>query len=258
MQADIFSVKGKVALVTGSSGGLGKRFAELLVEHGAKVVLAARRQDRLDVLEAELRAKGGEVTSFATDVLDDASVAAAFDHAIKVFGCPDIVVNNAGVSLAKPALELERKDWDYVVDTNLRAAWIVAQTAAKQMVANSIPGSIINIVSIAGEPRTMGNVLPYVASKAGLSAVTRALAIEVIKHGVRVNAIAPGLFDSELGANNPAAQERRKKMTERIPIGRTGAPTDLDGPLLLLASDASAYMTGSVVVVDGGWSENNL
>ena len=258
MQADLFDVRGKVALVTGASGGLGKRFAELLAGRGARVVLAARRQERLDDLVKSLRDCGHEVSAIVTDVLDDTSVVKAFEHATETFGCPQIIINNAGVSVPKPALALTRQDWDHVVDTNLRAAWIVAQTAAKNMVAHSVGGSIINIVSIAGAPRTMGNVLPYVVSKAGLSAVTRALAIELIQYGIRVNAIAPGLFDSELGSNSESAAERRRKMVERIPIGRTGAPEDLDGPLLLLASDASAYMTGSVVVVDGGWSESNL
>ena len=247
-----FDLSGKVALVTGASSGLGSHFASCLGEAGASVVLAARRADRLQSLQAELSAKGVIARSVELDVQSSESVAATLEAA----GPLDIVVNNAGISIVKPALEMLEKDWDAVVDTNLRGAWLVAQGAAKRWAAEKRPGSIVNIASILGL-RTIGQVAPYNASKAGLIHLTRALAMEWARYRIRVNAICPGYIETEMNSafwKTPGGQ----KLIERIPQRRIGQPVHLDGALLLLASEAGDFMTGSVITVDGGHVVSSL
>jgi NAD(P)-dependent dehydrogenase (short-subunit alcohol dehydrogenase family) len=247
-----FDLSGKAALVTGASSGLGAHFARCLGAAGASIVLAARRADRLQSLQAELANDGIVATAIELDVQSSESVAAALDAA----GPLDIVVNNAGISIVKPALEMPEKDWDAVVDTNLRGAWLVAQGAAKRWVAETRPGSIVNIASILGL-RTIGQVAPYNASKAGLIHLTRALAMEWARHRIRVNAICPGYIETEMNSafwKTPGGQ----KLIERIPQRRIGKPEELDGALLLLASEAGSFMTGSVVTVDGGHTVSSL
>ncbi len=247
-----FDLSGKVALVTGASSGLGSHFAHCLGEAGASVVLAARRADRLQSLQAELSAKSVTAKSVELDVQSAESVAAALEAA----GPLDIVVNNAGISIVKPALEMPEKDWDAVVDTNLRGAWLVAQGAARRWAADKRPGSIVNIASILGL-RTIGQVAPYNASKAGLIHLTRALAMEWARYRIRVNAICPGYIETEMNSafwKTPGGQ----KLIERIPQRRIGQPEHLDGALLLLASEAGSFMTGSVVTVDGGHIVSSL
>jgi NAD(P)-dependent dehydrogenase (short-subunit alcohol dehydrogenase family) len=248
----LFDLSGKVALVTGASSGLGAHFAHCLGAAGASIVLAARRADRLASLQAELGGKGVKATAVDLDVQSGASIAAALDAA----GPLDIVVNNAGISIVKPALDMPEADWDSVVDTNLRGAWLVAQGAAKRWVADKRPGSIVNIASILGL-RTIGQVAPYNASKAGLIHLTRALAMEWARHDIRVNAICPGYIETEMNSpfwKTPGGQ----RLIERIPQRRIGQPGHLDGALLLLASEAGAFMTGSIVTVDGGHTVNSL
>lgn len=247
-----FDLSGKVALVTGASSGLGAHFARCLAGAGAAVVLAARRADRLASLQAELSQHGGTASAVDLDVQSGASIAAALDAA----GPLDIVVNNAGISIVKPALDMPEEDWDAVVDTNLRGAWLVAQGAAKRWVADKRPGAIVNIASILGL-RTIGQVAPYNASKAGLIHLTRALAMEWARHDIRVNAICPGYIETEMNGpfwKTPGGQ----RLIERIPQRRIGRPEHLDGALLLLASEAGAFMTGSVITVDGGHTVNSL
>lgn len=248
----LFDLSGKVALVTGASSGLGAHFAHCLGAAGASLVLAARRADRLASLQAELASKGVKATAVDLDVQSGTSITAALDMA----GPLDIVVNNAGISIVKPALEMPEADWDSVVDTNLRGAWLVAQGAAKRWVAGRRAGSIVNIASILGL-RTIGQVAPYNASKAGLIHLTRALAMEWARHDIRVNAICPGYIETEMNGpfwKTPGGQ----RLIERIPQRRIGQPDHLDGALLLLASEAGAFMTGSVVTVDGGHTVNSL
>ncbi|SJZ49094.1 hypothetical protein SAMN02745126_01317 [Enhydrobacter aerosaccus] len=248
----LFDLKGKSALITGASSGLGAHFARCLGEAGASVVLAARRADRLQSLQAELEQKGVAARAVDLDVQSGASVAAALDAA----GPLDIVVNNAGISIVKAALQMPEDDWDAVVDTNLRGAWLVAQGAARRWVADNRPGSIVNIASILGL-RTIGHVAPYNASKAGLIHLTRALAMEWARYRVRVNAICPGYIETEMNSDfwkTPGGQ----KLIERIPQRRIGQPHHLDGALLLLASEAGDFMTGSVLTVDGGHTVNSL
>lgn len=248
----LFDLSGKVALVTGASSGLGAHFAHCLGAAGASVVLAARRADRLASLQAELGAKGVKAAAVDLDVQSGESIAAALNTA----GPLDIVVNNAGISIVKPALDMPEEDWDSVIDTNLRGAWLVAQGAARRWVADKRPGSIVNIASILGL-RTIGQVAPYNASKAGLIHLTRALAMEWARHDIRVNAICPGYIETEMNSpfwKTPGGQ----RLIERIPQRRIGQPGHLDGALLLLASEAGAFMTGSVLTVDGGHTVNSL
>jgi NAD(P)-dependent dehydrogenase (short-subunit alcohol dehydrogenase family) len=251
-----FDLSGKVALVTGASSGLGVHFARTLASAGASVAIAARRADRLASLQAELQNAGSKAAAVELDVQSGKSVGAAFDAGEKALGAIDIVVNNAGISIVKPALEMPEEDWDAVVDTNLRGAWLVAQTAAKRWVAAKRPGIIVNVASILGL-RTIGQVAPYNASKAGLIHLTRALAMEWARHNIRVNAICPGYIETEMNSDfwkTPGGQ----RLIERIPQRRIGQPEHLDGALLLLASDAGTFMTGSVLTVDGGHTVSSL
>jgi NAD(P)-dependent dehydrogenase (short-subunit alcohol dehydrogenase family) len=247
-----FDLSGKTALVTGASSGLGAHFARCLGEAGAAVVLAARRGDRLKSLQAELAKKKIAAKAVDLDVQSAQSIASALDAA----GPIDIVVNNAGISIVKPALEMHEQDWDAVVDTNLRGAWLVAQGVAKRWVGDGRPGSIVNIGSILGL-RTIGQVAPYNASKAGLIHLTKVLAMEWARHGIRVNAICPGYIETEMNSafwQTPGGQ----RLIERIPQRRIGKPEELDGALLLLASGAGSFMTGSVITVDGGHMVSSL
>jgi len=251
-----FDLTGKVVLVTGASSGLGVHFARTLAEAGASVAIAARRADRLASLQAELQAKGAKVAAVELDVQSSASIANAFDAAERHLGPIDVVINNAGISIVRPALEMPEEDWDSVVNTNLRGAWLVAQTAAKRWLAAKRPGVIVNIASILGL-RTIGHVAPYNASKAGLIHLTRALAMEWARHDIRVNAICPGYIETEMNSDfwkTPAG----KRLIDRIPQRRIGKPEHLDGALLLLSSEAGSFMTGSVVTVDGGHTVNSL
>jgi NAD(P)-dependent dehydrogenase (short-subunit alcohol dehydrogenase family) len=256
---NIFDVRGQVAIVTGASSGLGEHFAGLLARHGALVVAAARRIERIERLVGEIKDSGGTATAVQCDICDDESIARCISAAIEAFGCPQILVNNAGISIPKPVLKLERADWDKVVATNLTGTWVMAQKTAEAMVAHGVQGSIINITSIAGAARTFAGVTPYVATKAGVVGLTKNLAVELAEKRIRVNAIAPGLFDTELGAEYREQNAgHRPRMIERIPFGRIGDYGELDGALLLLASEASSYMTASVLFVDGGFSENSI
>lgn len=256
MSADSFSLGDRVALVTGASGGLGRHFAMTLAAAGAKVVLAARRREQLEEVAAEIGNAGGQAHVAVMDVLDPASIEPAFESARSRFGPVTVLVNNSGVASTEQALEVDESAWDRVIDTNLKGAWRVATTAARGMVAAETGGSIINVASILAF-RVAGGVSPYAASKAGLVQLTRALALELARHRVRVNAIAPGYIVTELNRAffaTPAGEA----MVKRIPQRRVGEPADLDGALLLLASDASAYMTGTTIVVDGGHLQSTL
>ena len=252
--ATSFDLGGKVALVTGASGGLGLHFARTLAGAGAKVALAARR---LDQLEANVAAIGADrAATVVLDVTDPASVEHGLAEVAGRLGPPTIVVNNSGITATGPALDLDPGDWDRVMATNLKGAWLVARAAARQLIAAGLGGSIVNIASILGF-RVAGHVAAYTASKAGLVQLTGALALEWARHRIRVNAIAPGYVETDL---NRAffASDAGKALVGRIPQRRLGRLEDLDGPLLLLASDASAYMTGSTIVVDGGHLHSTL
>ena len=256
MNPSLFDVRGRVALVTGASSGLGENFARVLAASGATVAAAARRADRLAALVDGISRAGGKAFAVPLDVTDPASVENAMAQVAGVAGVPDIVVNNAGIAQAKASLELTEEDWRQVMSTNLDGAWRVAQASAKAMVAAKKAGSIINIASVLGL-RVATSLLAYAAAKAALIQVTEALALEWARHRIRVNAIAPGYIETEM--NRGFFQtEAGQSMVKRVPQRRIGTPSDLDGALLLLASDASSYMTGSTVVVDGGHVVNSL
>ena len=250
--AALFSLKGHVALVTGASGALGRHFARVLHAAGARVVLAARRPEACAALAAELGAP-----AVALDVTDAAAIAAGFAAAEAQCGAPcDVIVNNAGIAVTRPALEQTPADWDTVQDVNLRGCFLVAQAAARRLVAADRPGAIVNIASILGA-RVIGGVAGYAAAKAGLIQLTRQLAVEWARHRIRVNALAPGYVKTALN-RDLFASDAGQAMIRRIPQRRLGTPEDLTGPLLLLASEAGAHMTGAVVTVDGGHSINPL
>ncbi len=254
--SDIFSLQGRTALVTGASSGLGAHFAGVLAAAGASVWLAARRADRLQDLRDQLREQGASAHTVALDVTDAASVSAAFATLAEQGATADIVINNAGVGAGGLALETGEREWDHVVDTNLKGAWLVATAAARRLVAAGCGGSIVNVASILGERVGMA-VAPYAASKAGLLHLTRALALEWARHGIRVNALAPGYIVTDINRDF-LASEHGGKMRQRIPQRRFGEPRDLDGPLLLLAGDAGRYMTGAMVAADGGHLVSSL
>ncbi|MEW5888584.1 MAG: glucose 1-dehydrogenase [Pseudomonadota bacterium] len=248
--AEHFRLDGRRALVTGASSGLGHHFARVLAGAGATVVVAARRADKLAETVAEIESSGGKALAVSLDVTDPASVRACFDEIAARTGTADVIVNNAGVAITRAVLEQSESDWDTVLDTNLKGAWLVAQEGARRMIDAGLPGVIVNIASITGE-RVAGGVAPYCASKAGLIHLTRAMALELARSRIRVNALAPGYVQTELNREF-LASEAGERLKARIPQRRFGRPEDLAGPLLLLASEAGAYMTGSVVFADGG------
>lgn len=249
--ANRFDLAGRIALVTGASSGLGKHFAGILSAAGAKVVLAARRTDRLEALAADIEAKGGEALAVSMDVTKADTIQAALEATMTKFGAPaDVIVNNSGLSREDWFTQMDEDDFDLVMDTNTKGVWLVARTFAGALVKAGKPGSMINIASVAGK-RVGHTMAAYCASKAACEHMTRAMAIEMARYGVRVNAIAPGYFETEINDSFLASDEGQM-MRKRIPMRRFGEHEELSGPLLLLASDAGSFMTGATVVVDGG------
>ena len=242
-------LKGRKALVTGASSGLGAHFAQVLAAQGAEVTLGARRLAELQGVYEKITSGGGQAHAIRLDVTDAASVAEVCAEPF------DIVVNNAGISAAGPAMDYSEADWDRTMDTNLKGAFLVSQAAAQKMKDNG-GGSIINIASILGL-RVAGAVAAYATSKAALVQMTKATALEWARYGIRVNALCPGYIETPLNADF-FATDAGQALIKRIPQRRLGRLQDLDGPLLLLASDAGAYMTGSEIAVDGGHLVSSL
>ncbi|WP_246065931.1 SDR family NAD(P)-dependent oxidoreductase [Limnobacter alexandrii] len=247
---DLFSMQGKLVLVTGASSGLGKHFAHVLVQAGATVLLSARSVDKLQQVLAQIQAEGGKAFAVAMDVSSSASVNNAMAHLVQMYGVPDVLVNNAGQSIAKPMLEQTEADWDQILDTNLKGCWLVATELARALAAAGKPGAIVNIASILGE-RVGGSVGPYAISKAGLVQATKAMALELARYNIRVNAILPGYVATDMNSDF-LHSELGDKLRKRIPSRQFCELSDLTGPLLLLASNAGAGMTGACVAVDRG------
>lgn len=250
--SQLFELSGQRVLVTGASSGLGLHFARTLAAAGARVAVAARRVDRLGDLVGELNAAGHDARAYALDVTSRESVVACLDAIEADFGGLDIVVNNAGVSDTRRVLDYDDQAWDSIVETNLKGAWRVAQESARRMIAAGRTGSIINVTSILAS-RVGGGVGPYSAAKAGLSHLTRSMALELARHGIRVNSLAPGYIATEIN-DGFLSSDAGERLRSRIPTRRFCASADLDGALLLLASNAGRGMTGAEVVVDGGHS----
>ncbi|AFP31198.1 Gluconate 5-dehydrogenase [Marinobacter sp. BSs20148] len=251
----LFNMAGKRVLVTGASSGLGRHFARTLARAGARIAVGARRTDRLQTLVEEIRSDGGEAIALALDVSSRKSVIACLDALNDQFGGLDVVVNNAGVSDTKAALDYTDDDWDNILQTNLKGAWMVAQEGARRMVKNG-GGSIVNVTSILSSRVTAG-VGPYCAAKAGLAHLTRSLALELARYGVRVNSLAPGYVMTEIN-RELLESDVGEKLKKRIPARKFCEVQDLDGALLLLASDAGRAMTGSEIVVDNGHACSGL
>lgn len=243
---------GRTALVSGASGGLGRHFANILAASGARVIVAARNTEKLTQTVEAITTAGGEALAVSLDVRDQASITAA----IKASGPIDILVNNAGIASTRRLLDWQADDWDDVMDTNLRGAWMLASAVARQMNDRQGGGSIINIASVLGQ-RVAAGVMPYAVSKAGLIQMTKAMALELAGRGIRVNALAPGYIKTDINKDF-LQSEAGLRLMKRVPQGRFGEPEDLDGALLLLASDASKFINGAVITVDGGHLVSSL
>lgn len=243
-------LKGKRILVTGASSGLGAHFTTVLAGQGAHIVAAARRLERLEALAGSCAGLPGKVLPLALDIGSVAAIEAGLGEARDLLGGLDVLVNNAGIAEPARALDLSEAQWDAHLDVNLKGCFFAAQAAARIMAEQESGGAIVNIASILGE-RVAASVAPYAVSKAGLIQMTKALALEWARHKVRVNALAPGYIVTDLNRDFFSTDDG-KSLLRRIPMRRAGALGDLDGPFLLLCSDASRYMSGAVVVVDGG------
>jgi NAD(P)-dependent dehydrogenase (short-subunit alcohol dehydrogenase family) len=250
MTQSAFSLTGKTALITGASSGFGWHFAQVLAGAGAKVALAARRLDRLQVLQEQIRAAGGEAAAVKLDVTNSVSVRDAFDAAELALGPATILINNAGIPSGTFFAKTTDDDWRSVLEVILDGVFRVGREATQRMIAHRTGGSIINVASILGLG-AIPSLSSYAASKAAVISLTKSMALELARHNIRVNALAPGYFTTELN-DEFLASEAGERLLSRTPMRRAGRLAELDGPLLRLASDAGSFMTGSVLTVDGG------
>jgi NAD(P)-dependent dehydrogenase (short-subunit alcohol dehydrogenase family) len=248
---DLFDVSKEIILITGASQGLGRQFARVLSRHGAAVVLAARQTAKLKSLEQEIVRQGGRAVAVQMDVTATATIGNAIDRAEAALGPVTVLINNAGIAIEKLSVDQTEADWDSVINANLKGAYFTATEIAQRMIARKQQGNIVNIASVLGLG-VMKFLSPYTISKAGIIQATKAMALELAGNRIRVNALAPGYIDTEMNHafwSTPSGE----KLAKRIPQRRVGAESDLDGAIMLLASSASRYMTGSVITVDGGF-----
>ena len=252
MSKGFFDLSGQVALVTGTSRGLGQYFARALAKAGADLILTSRKRETLADFEAEIKALGRRTVSIELDVRDQMSITRMAEEAKAAFGQIHILVNNAGCNVRKPALDVTWDDWNLVLDTNLRGSFFIAQAIARQMIPHSY-GRIINIGSVTSVFGYAG-LGPYTASRGGIRQLTMSLADEWGKHGITVNCLAPGWFKTAQNRVLYESQEWVDYLVDRIPLKRPGAPNDLDGAVIFLASEESRYITGQTLLVDGGIS----
>lgn len=257
MRSNRFDLTGKTALITGASSGLGEHFATILSQAGARVVVAARRAERLQALVETIQAAGGQALAVTMDVTDADSIDAGFAQVEAAFGTVDILVNNAGIGDPVAFLDMTEGNWRSMMDTNLDGAWRVAHRATVAMAKAGRGGSVINIASILG--LRVGTALShYAVAKAGVVQLTKAMALELARHDIRVNAIAPGYFRTEMNGDYFDTEKGQQYIRSKVPMRRLGQLEELSGPLLLLASEAGSFMTGSVLNVDGGHLSNSL
>lgn len=247
-----FSLRGRVALVTGAGSGLGKHFAGVLSRAGAIVVCVGRRLEPVELVAQGIRDNGGQALALSMDVTDPESIKDGFSRIQHECGAVDVLINNAGLSNPTAFEEMTREQWTSLLDANLSGPFYVAQEMAKRLIAVGKPGSIVNIASILGH-LARPQFINYGTTKGGVLHMTQYMALDLMPYGIRVNALAPGYFPSEM--TNPFYEsEAGKREIAALPIQRLGRHEELDGPLLLLASDASTYMSGSVITVDAGHS----
>ncbi|MBW0172317.1 MAG: SDR family oxidoreductase [Hydrogenophaga sp.] len=252
-------LSGRVALITGASGGLGEQFAKTLASAGAAVVLASRRTDRLMALRAHIEAAGGDAHVVAMDVTDTASIKAAVAHAETEVGAIDILVNNSGVSTTQRIQDVTEEDYDFIFDTNTKGAFFVAQEVGRRMLARAkgaapgtyVGGRIVNIASMAGL-KVLPQIGVYCMSKAAVVQMTKAMAVEWGRFGINVNAICPGYIDTEINHHHWQT-EQGKKLIDMLPRKRVGSPTDLDALLVMLCSNESHFVNGAVIAADDGF-----
>ncbi|HRO59657.1 MAG TPA: SDR family oxidoreductase [Burkholderiaceae bacterium] len=255
--ATSFDLHGKTALVTGASSGLGARFARLLAENGAQVVLASRRVERLKELRAEIEANGGSAHVVPLDVTDNTVIEAAVTQAETEAGPIDILINNSGVSTTQRLVDVTPQDYDFVFDTNTRGAFFVAQAVARRMISRAKEdpqrrARIVNIASMAGL-RVLAQIGVYCMSKAAVVQMTKAMALEWGRFNINVNAVCPGYIETELNAHHWQT-EAGQKLVSMLPRRRLGKPEDLDGAVLLLSSDQSDFINGAIIAADDGFA----
>ncbi|MGC1402148.1 MAG: glucose 1-dehydrogenase [Thermodesulfobacteriota bacterium] len=252
MGLEIFDLTGKVAMVTGSTKGLGETAAMALAKAGADVAVCGRNKANLERVSEAIRALGRKSTGFYLDVTSKESIHNGVRDILNTFGRVDILVNNAGVNYRVPVLEYPEDQWDLILDTNLKGYYLVTQAVVPRMIGQGY-GKVINVSSIAGQVGVI-NLLAYASSKGGVNQLTRVMAVEWAKQGVRVNAIAPTYFETELVTQIRNDPERMKFITERTPMGRFGRLPELEGLVIFLASAASDFITGQIICIDGGWT----